>query len=53
MPRRYLYPQEVGELRIDVDARGGGKLTEFSCGQAGRWLYRYRFLKAGGGLKSL
>jgi hypothetical protein len=44
--RRYASAgQEIGELRVDVDARGG-RLTELSCNEPGRWLYRYRFLKA-------
>ena len=34
---------------MDVDARGG-RLTEFSCSQPGRWMYRYRFIKAATGM---
>ena len=36
---------EVGELRVDVDATDG-RLAEFVCREPGRWVYRYRFLKA-------
>ena len=43
--------REVGELRVDVDARGG-RLTEFSCAEPGRWTYRHRFLKAATGVPS-
>ena len=38
--------QEIGELRVDVDARDGRGLTEFACGVNGRWLYRHAFAKA-------
>ena len=39
--------KDTGGLRIDVDATGAGsRLSEFHCGEPGRWTYRHRFLKA-------